>query len=223
MKRLKQVTAIALVALAITACKSTPDATIVNLKAAIDGESNASAKYAVFATNATEAGDYEIAALFQATTVAEDIHAKNHAQVLKELGVAEHTPVINDATVGTTLENLNSGITGETYEFETMYPEFIKVAEKENVLSALTSYMYANDTEKGHADLYQAAISNIANPEALAKTYHVCPKCGNTFAGEAPESCELCQTGADTFLVFTAQERTPETVALTKIVAAKKN
>lgn len=215
MRKIYTIVAVAFVALTMTACKGTPESTIVNLKAAIDGESTASAKYAVFATKAQEEGHFEIAALFQATSIAEDIHAKNHNAVLVGLGQPEYVAVVAEITSDSTLMNLQAAIDGETYEFETMYPEFLAAAEKESVMPATVSYNYALDTEKGHATLYAAAVANIANPTAIATVYHVCPVCGNTFAGDAPEACELCQTGSDKFLVSSAQAR--EVVAETAL------
>ena len=48
--------------------------TLDNLKAAIGGETGASAKYAAFAKAAKEQGYDQIARLFEATSAAEQIH-----------------------------------------------------------------------------------------------------------------------------------------------------
>ena len=51
---------------------------IDNLKAAINGESNARRKYELFAERAIEENLPEIANLFKATSSAESLHIKNH-------------------------------------------------------------------------------------------------------------------------------------------------
>lgn len=55
-------------------------AVIQDLQTAFNGESNASAKYALYGANAQEAGYLSIAALFKAASFAEQIHARQHAK-----------------------------------------------------------------------------------------------------------------------------------------------
>ena len=64
--------------------------TIDNLQTAFNGESNASARYLAFAKKADEEGYGEVASLFRAAAKAEEIHARNHAEVIEKLG---STPV----------------------------------------------------------------------------------------------------------------------------------
>ena len=59
--------------------------TIANLLAAFDGESNANAKYVAFATKADADGWHGAASLFRAAAQAEQIHAANHARVIRQL------------------------------------------------------------------------------------------------------------------------------------------
>jgi rubrerythrin len=66
-------------------------ATVANLLAAYEGESNAHIKYVVFAAKADAEGWHGAASLFRAAARAEEIHATNHSRVLKQLGVeAKH-------------------------------------------------------------------------------------------------------------------------------------
>ncbi len=60
--------------------------TIKNLLAAFEGESNAHVKYIAFADRADEDGLHGAASLFRAAGRAEQIHAANHARVIKQLG-----------------------------------------------------------------------------------------------------------------------------------------
>ena len=113
--------------------------TIENLKAAITGESTASATYAAYAAKAAQEGQPLIQKLFEAASKAESVHAANHNKVLEKLG-ATMEPIDIQIHVGTTAENLKAAIAGETHEFESMYPEFIAVAEEEGQKAAVRSF-----------------------------------------------------------------------------------
>ena len=77
------VLALALVALPGRAAAST---TLENLQAAFNGESNAHARYLAFADKADQEGYGEVGSLFRAAAKAEEVHAANHAVVIKKLG-----------------------------------------------------------------------------------------------------------------------------------------
>jgi rubrerythrin len=90
----------------IMSCTSKPVKTIENLKAAYNGESTASAKYAAFAERAKQEGFDTVAVMFLATSKAEAIHAENHKKVLEKLGEKVEGPQIGSFTILTTAENL---------------------------------------------------------------------------------------------------------------------
>ncbi|MEG0498688.1 MAG: ferritin family protein [Alistipes sp.] len=204
MKKIFSLLVVAAGALAMVACTPSHDKTIANLKAAIDGESTAAAKYAAFADQAAADSLYNVEAMFRATSQAEALHIKNHQEVLVSLGVADYVGTAAEFEVKTTAENLQAAIDGETYEFTEMYPTFIADAEAEKVNAAVVSLTYAKDAENGHAKIYADALANITTPEVIAAVYFVCPKCGNTYAGTAAEVCEFCQTASTDFIVFNA-------------------
>ena len=102
-------------------------ATIANLLAAYEGESNAHAKYDFFAAKADAEGWLGAASLFRAAARAEQIHAANHARVIKQFGGEAHCE-IHAVEVKSTLENLKAALAGEQYEVDTMYPGFIAEA-----------------------------------------------------------------------------------------------
>jgi len=176
--------------------------TIENLKAAITGETTASAKYGAFAEKAKLEGFEPISRLFLAASKAESIHAANHLKVLEEFNVKMDS-IKPEFEVKTTVENLKSAIEGETHEATVMYPEFIKIAEKEGVTKAVTSFTWALDTEKKHRDFYTAALDKLNKNDvrSIAVNYFVCPKCGNTFESTAtPGKCDFCMTPKDKFI-----------------------
>src|SRR5512145_1053546 len=94
-----------------------------NLKEAFAGESQANRKYLAYSKKAEQEGYRRAAKLFRAAAAAETIHAHNH---LRELGV-----------VRSTRENLADAISGESYEFQSMYPQMIEDARVEGRTGAL--------------------------------------------------------------------------------------
>ena len=154
---------------------TTPD----NLAAAFAGESQANRKYLAFAKAADSEGLSQVAHLFRAAAEAETVHAHNHLRVM--------------GGVGTTADNLKAAVAGETYEFTTMYPDFIKAAEAEKSATAVRSFTLANTVEKIHAALYQKAAQAVAGGKDLPATvFFVCQTCGNTVEGAAPGQCPIC-------------------------------
>ncbi len=147
------------------------------LKEAFAGESQANRKYLAFAVKADKEGYPQVARLFRAAGEAETIHAHNHLRVLKG--------------VGTTAENLKAAVAGETHEFEHMYPEMIEAARTEGNKDALRTFEYANEVEKVHAALYQKLLNNLGSSQE-DYPYYVCPTCGYTAEGSAPETCPVC-------------------------------
>ena len=157
-----------------------------NLEATFAGESQASRKYTFFAEKAEAGGNKQIARLFRAAAEAETVHARNHLKVLGE--------------IKTDKENLQAAISGENYEFSTMYPEFIEQANKEKNKAATSSFDMANQVEQIHHKLFQAALQNVAGGKSLKDApYYVCPVCGNTVEGAAPDKCPICGTAGSKF------------------------
>ncbi|NPE29873.1 rubrerythrin family protein [Methanococcoides sp. SA1] len=150
--------------------------TLENLNEAFAGESMANRKYLAFAKMADKEGFGQIAKLFRAAAAAETVHAHAHLRVMGE--------------VKSTEENLQEAISGETMEFNEMYPAFIAEAEKEGNKQAVRSFDLANQVEQIHAGLYKKALENIGSNEEV--DYYVCEVCGNTVEGEAPEVCPIC-------------------------------
>jgi rubrerythrin len=189
----------------IISCTTKPVKTIENLKAAYNGESTASAKYAAFAEKAKAEGLDTIAVMFQATSKAEAIHAANHLRVLEKLGVKLNGPELGSLNVLSTAENLADAIKGETSEFETMYTGFIAEAEKEKSADAVKSFTWAMDTEKKHRDFYNTAqVALTAGTEKnLPVKWFVCPVCGNTYdIGTVTTVCDFCMTPKEKFIAF---------------------
>jgi rubrerythrin len=153
-------------------------ATVENLKIAFAGESQANRKYLAFARRAEKDGLPQIAKLFRAAAEAETIHALSHLQ--------------NMGGVGSTIENLQSAVAGETYEYSEMYPPMVEQARSENN-KAKTMLDYANQAERVHADLYRQALAALqAGKDLDAMDVYLCPVCGHLEFGKPPEKCPIC-------------------------------
>ena len=160
-----------------------------NLKAAFAGESQAHMKYLVFADKAAKDGFSNIARLFTAVSFAERVHATTHHNVV--FGVKP------------TVDNLATAIGGEKYEVDTMYPEFRAAAEQEGEAGALTSIRFALEAEKIHAVMYARAKEAAASGKDFAVgAIFVCPVCGHTAEGSAPDPCPVCGAKKESFRKF---------------------
>jgi len=151
---------------------------------AFAGESQANRKYLAFAKQAEKEGYPQVAKLFRAAAEAETVHAHAHLRVA--------------GGIKSTAENLKVAISGETHEFEHMYPEMIAAAQAEGNKSAERSFNYANEVEKIHAGLYEKALANLDQKQENVD-YYVCSVCGYTCENEPPEKCPVCNSGAKAF------------------------
>lgn len=185
-----------------TAESKKSERTLDNLKAAITGETTASAKYAAYAKKAREEKFDKIALLFEAASKAEAIHAKGETAVLEKMG-AKMDSITLHFTVKTTKQNLEDAIKGESGEIATMYPDFIKKAKEEGNNDAVMHFSGAFEVEKMHKELYTAALNalNKKDMKLLPDNYSVCLTCGATFAGNGPEKCNICGVPQSEFLI----------------------
>lgn len=157
-----------------------------DLKDAFAGESQANRKYLAFSKKAEQEGHARAARMFRAAAAAETVHAHNH---LRELG-----------SVRSTRENLQEAITGESYEFQKMYPQMIEDARADGHEGALKSFLYANEVEQVHAALYKKVLEGLEKDKGrLAADFHVCQVCGYTVEGEAPDECPVCKSKKQAF------------------------
>jgi rubrerythrin len=150
-----------------------------NLKGAFAGESQANRRYLAYARKAEEEGLQQIAKLLRAAAEAETVHALSHLRIMGE--------------IGSTAENLGNAISGETFEFKTMYPGYLAEAKSEGNQNAAWSFDVANKVERVHASLFSKVAETLkAGKKPVSVDYLVCSVCGNTVEGAAPEKCPIC-------------------------------
>ena len=159
--------------------------TVENLQVAFAGESQANRKYLAFARQAEKEGLPQIARVFRAAAEAETLHALAH--------------LANMGGIGTTLENLASAVSGETYEWTEMYPPMVEQARAENHKAR---YMlgFANAAEKVHAGLFQQALQALESGADLSTMdVYLCPVCGDIEFGTVPDKCPICGAPASKY------------------------
>jgi rubrerythrin len=162
-------------------------ATMENLAEAFAGESQANRKYLAFAKRAEKDGYPQVAKLFRAAAEAETIHAHAHFGVM--------------GGIGETAENLAAAVEGEGFEFEKMYPKFVAEAKAEGNKKAEVSFKNAMAVEEIHHGLYKEALAAIKKGSDLTKgAILVCPVCGNTVKGSAPDKCPICGVAGSKFI-----------------------
>jgi len=161
--------------------------TIKNLKDAFAGESQANQKYRAFAKKAEKEGFANVARLFQAAAEAERIHAEGHLRALEG--------------IGSTADNLQAAIDGETYEFTEMYPPMLEQAEADDH-KAKRMFKYATEAEAVHAKLYKIALEAVQQSKDLDVDFYLCPVCGYIEFGKPTEDCPICGTKAEKFIKF---------------------
>jgi rubrerythrin len=174
---------------------------VSNLLAAYEGELNAHARYKAFAAKAEAEGMNGAASLFRAAARAEQIHAGNHARVIRQMG-GEATAQIRPFHVKSTLENLKTALGGEQHEIDSLYPKFLVHATSQLDTSAVRSFLWAIEAEKTHARLYQdAVVSMEAGPGWTQDQleFHVCTLCGYTAKTQEADNCPACNFVWDRF------------------------
>lgn len=158
-----------------------------NLKEAFAGESQANRKYLAYGERAAKDGFAQVAKLFRAVAAAETIHAHAHLRAL-------------DGVKGTA-ENLEDAAAGEKYEFEEMYPPMVATAEEEGDRRAAISMKNAMEVEKVHHGLFNEAMEAVKADKDLENApIRVCPVCGHTVIGDAPDECPVCKAKGEKFM-----------------------
>ena len=129
--------------------------------------------------------------MFRAAAASEAIHRDTHKKTILELGGKANVFELDAVTPGTTAENLQASIKGETYERDTMYPEFLALAKTDDAPAAIRTIEFALAAEKEHAKLYQEALDKLGkNAKA---DYYVCQVCGMTVTELPAKKCRSCR------------------------------
>jgi len=166
-----------------------------NLLTAFAGESQARNRYDYYASKAKKDGFVQISAAFAETALHEKEHAKRLFKYLKG-GEVEITGGFPAGCIGTTAENLKAAAAGENHEWESMYPDFAKIARDEGFNEIADTFEGIAVAEKYHENRFLAFLKNIEESKVFIKDEPVvwrCRNCGYTHKGsEAPDKCPAC-------------------------------
>ena len=155
-----------------------------NLEAAFAGESQASRKYAYYASKAKKEGYVQISDIFTETSGNETEHAKLWFKYL------------HDGDVPDTLTNIRDAASGENYEHTEMYPGFAKTAEEEGFTAIAAKFRGVGAVEKAHEERYNKLAERVEKGEVFNRPgvkVWKCLNCGHLHVGpEAPKVCPVC-------------------------------
>ncbi len=171
--------------------------TLKNLNTAFQGESNAANRYGKLAEKADAEGFAQVAKLFRAASASEAIHRDTHKEAITSLGGKVATFQLDEVTPGTTKENLQASIKGETYERDVMYPEFLALAKTDDARAAIRTLEFAAAAETEHTKLYQEALDNLG--KNAPADYYVCGVCGMTLTEIPAKKCPSCRKSRDEY------------------------
>ena len=162
-------------------------------------EMRAITSYRTFADTAVHEGYPNIAALFNALSASETVHARNMKDVLAELGVTvwEKPPELEAST---TRENLKKAMAVELSEIDKSYPAYIERITSENYQPAIDVLTYSWKSEMQHRKLLEKIHDNVGmffgvvakKIEAAPSSYFVCDICGSTTRDQPAEACTIC-------------------------------
>ena len=163
-----------------------------NLQTALNGESVARNKYTFFEDIAKQEQHPEVAELFAKMTRNEHIHAKLLYQAL-------------NGEFGDSSANLKDAMSGEYFEWTSMYPQFAKEAEEEGFTEIAELFKKIAAIEKDHEHQFLQALaaltmkkkgSEAAAPAPKAKktkkvSAYRCMFCGAVYE-QRPDVCDVC-------------------------------
>ena len=167
-----------------------------NIAKAFIGESQARNKYSYFSSLAKKEGYISISKLFEKTSKQEKQHSKSLLKLLNSQKVTLTDKFSVFRLGSSTIENLKTAISGEEYEYKTIYPSFEKIARKEKQTAAAKIFSALCIAEKQHAEEFKYVLSKIERNEFFSSTIILewyCINCGYiTSSKNAPMECPAC-------------------------------
>jgi rubrerythrin len=160
-------------------------------------------RYLIYADSAKEDGMENVSRLFTAISDAERVHASHHFTTMGDVGGAFLVASMAGFGLGSTSENLDVAIEGETFEINEMYPAYRAVAKDQGEAEAEESFKWAYMSERTHAKLFKKAKEAVdSGKDVELGSVQICQVCGYTLEGEAPEKCPVCQQSKENFEAF---------------------
>ena len=172
------------------------DLTVIgHLEAAFEEENKNTATCRAYASKADEEGFHGIASLFRAVARAEQIHAANHARVLRHMSGPAAVQISLTHVEGS-LENLRTALADQRFEVDYLYPTFLTAAVPLVDSMAIRTFHWALEADKSHVRLFWHLIPRVgADKAGWAYTPHlffVCALCGYVAQDPESENCPSC-------------------------------
>ncbi|RJQ56879.1 MAG: rubrerythrin family protein [Nitrospiraceae bacterium] len=174
-------------------------ATISVLHEAYIAEMSAYEHYESFRDKALQENYPNIAYLFHAFSVSEEIHADNYKAVLESSG--EKMGAVNiEIHMKDTKKNLREAANIEMRKIEIIYPELLKKLESEAYDEAVSSCMYSWKSHQQHKDMISELLKYarfflsviVGRIEEMKFDFYVCKVCGSTLAEQPLAPCFIC-------------------------------
>ena len=150
------------------------------------GEAKAVLRLKLFAEVAEKEGYPQIAKLFRAIAISEEIHGKRS---LRMIGKVKDTE-----------QNLKESFESEKNVAEISYDSFLKRAIDKGDSTAAKIFSQSRDAEEVHAKLYKEAMGHML--EENETTYYICPVCGYISDGVLPDQCPICGAKKESFIRY---------------------
>ncbi|MBO5210598.1 MAG: rubrerythrin family protein [Clostridia bacterium] len=172
--------------------------TKINLMRAFAGESQARNRYTFAADIAKKQGLYVIEAVFTLTANQELAHANVFMKHLSDFNgeniEADGTyPVEVTNSVVELLENAHHN---ENEEYENVYKEFEKEAEREGYMAISNSFKEIGEIENEHAKRFKLFADLLKQNKLFVSDVEcewMCLNCGHIYKGtNVPEACPVC-------------------------------
>ena len=169
---------------------------IRNLGTALEEETKNCAAYKAYAAGADEEGLHGLASLFRATARAEQIHASNHARVLRHMGGSTLVDV-PELRVEGAIDNVRAVLVDQRFEVDYLYPTFLTTAVSLFDSTAVRSFHWALEADKSHARMYSDVIARLSGNDRVRwasepHDFHVCSLCGYMAENSEAENCPAC-------------------------------
>lgn len=124
-----------------------------NIKAAFAGEAQARSRYTYFAEQAKKEGNDEIAELFEKMARNELTHARIWYKLMHN-------------GIGDSASNILEAAAGESYEWQTMYPDFARQAREDGLEDLAILFEKVADIENQHEKMFLQALVNLSKKDA---------------------------------------------------------
>jgi rubrerythrin len=178
--------------------KPTSEVTLQNLQTAYAKSIKHHAMYALFAKNAEQERLATMANLYHAVARSEEIHATNHASLMRSHGIEPKMPPLDSLSVGTTLQTLKMALSCEEIEIESMYSNLIRTAELEKFTDALDQFEKTKSADARQTELMKEALDKNAKIQKVP--YFVCAGCGYILTSEKTDECPTCHNRKEQFI-----------------------